>query len=243
VEVSVHEVAEVLIQLLPGFLTAWIFYSLTAHARPSPFERVVQALIFTMLVQALVIIVRYALYFAGRWISIGPWNSDIRLLWSIILACVLGLVSSRLTNNDGLHKALRRYGWTMRTSAPSEWYSAFSTFEPWVILNLSGGRRLFGWAEQWPDRPDRGHFIIEEPEWLLPNGSRAPLPWLDILLLPASEVEFVEFLKRRGDVDDAAEDALRARAVLIAAQETTQGNEVSSDHESNATTPAREKGI
>ncbi len=41
------EVLKVIYALLPGFVAAWIFYGLTAPPRQSPFERVVQALIFT----------------------------------------------------------------------------------------------------------------------------------------------------------------------------------------------------
>jgi len=34
--------------LLPGFVAAWVFYSFTSFPKPSQFERVVQALIFTI---------------------------------------------------------------------------------------------------------------------------------------------------------------------------------------------------
>ena len=42
----------VLTFLLPGFVAAAVFYSLTSHPKPSNFERVVQALIFTIVVEA-----------------------------------------------------------------------------------------------------------------------------------------------------------------------------------------------
>ena len=44
-----QSVITVLTYLLPGFITAALVYSLTPSPRPIPFERVVQALIFTML--------------------------------------------------------------------------------------------------------------------------------------------------------------------------------------------------
>ncbi len=40
--------------LLPGFITAWIFYGLTSHPKPSQFERTIQALIFTFIIQIFV---------------------------------------------------------------------------------------------------------------------------------------------------------------------------------------------
>jgi hypothetical protein len=220
-EFHAREVAEILTQVLPGFLTAWIFYSLTAHAKPSPFERIAQALIFTVIVQALLVVVRYILVLVGELaaFSVGSWNDDSRLIWSIVLACLLGLVVSRLTNNDRLHRILRRYNWTLRTSAPSEWYSAFSSYPRWIILNLSGQRRLYGWPEQWPDRSDHGYFILQEPEWLLRDGSRAPIVWDERILVPACEVEFVEFLRERGTIDEDSPEIESIRQLLKRAQE------------------------
>lgn len=48
------DIVAAIYQLLPGFVTAWIFYGLTAHPKTSPFERVIQALIFTLFVETIV---------------------------------------------------------------------------------------------------------------------------------------------------------------------------------------------
>ena len=47
------EIVGVLSFLLPGFVAAAIFYSLTSYPKPSPFDRVVQALIFTVIGKAI----------------------------------------------------------------------------------------------------------------------------------------------------------------------------------------------
>ncbi len=47
------EVIGVLTFLLPGFVAAAIFYSLTSHPKPTAFDRVVQALIFTVIGNAI----------------------------------------------------------------------------------------------------------------------------------------------------------------------------------------------
>ena len=44
----IKEVIPLLQYLIPGFLAAWIFYSLTAFKRPDTFGQIVQALIFTL---------------------------------------------------------------------------------------------------------------------------------------------------------------------------------------------------
>ena len=47
------EIVGVLTFLLPGFVAAGIFYSLTSHPKPSAFDRTVLALIFTVVGQTL----------------------------------------------------------------------------------------------------------------------------------------------------------------------------------------------
>ena len=49
---AASEAVAVLTFLLPGFVSAAVFYSLTSHPKPNEFGRVIQALIFTIIVQA-----------------------------------------------------------------------------------------------------------------------------------------------------------------------------------------------
>lgn len=59
-------VVDLLTFLLPGFVAAAVFYSLTPFPRRDPFERTVQALIFTILIQAAVVVVQSSLLFVVR---------------------------------------------------------------------------------------------------------------------------------------------------------------------------------
>lgn len=52
--------------LLPGFLAAWVFYAFTSYRKPSEFERVIQALIFTLLIKTVTTVVRLTFLTAGR---------------------------------------------------------------------------------------------------------------------------------------------------------------------------------
>ena len=58
---------------------------------------------------------------------------------------------------------------------------------------MKGQRRLFGWPEEWPSRPDEGHFRIAKAEWLEDDG-RIPAEGVAAILIPAGEVEMVEFM-------------------------------------------------
>ena len=185
---------EILEFLLPGFVAAAVLYSLTSHPKPGAFERVVQALIFTIVVQAVVAVVFLVLHAPGEG---GPWIGDGEVLVSVPTAVVLGLMAVHASNKDYLHRLLRRLGITRETSYPSEWYSAFSRHSDcYVVLHLKGERRLYGWPTEWPGLPDEGHFLIEEGEWLRDGGGGEStlLEGIAAVLVPVSEVEMVEFV-------------------------------------------------
>ena len=118
-DVPTEAVVGILTYLLPGFITAALVYALTPAPRPIPFERVVQALIFTILVQVAVTGLGSALRWVGsHWLSLGPWTDYARLSWSVILAWLLGLFLTWAANTDRIHGLLRADSkrWALRTS-------------------------------------------------------------------------------------------------------------------------------
>lgn len=151
------EHVEAFLQLLPGFVTAWIFYGFTAHPKPSLFERVVQALIFTTIIQAILSLVRQV-------VPSSLLVTDFALVTSLSLAVVLGFLTVAVVNGDWFHSAMRMAGLSKRTAMPSEWYVAFYRSDNYVILHLEDGRRLYGYPLQWPDNSLEGHFELMDRE-------------------------------------------------------------------------------
>lgn len=184
-----------LMYLLPGFLAAWIFYGLTSHPKPSQFERVVQALIFTFIIQTINPIFGWMFTKLGSIIVLGDWDENAIKFTSLVLAVTFGGVLAYLTNNDYCHKYLRKHGFTSRTSHPSEWFYVFSEKVTFVILNFHDGRRLYGWPKEWPIDGSKGQFYIMLPSWIDIDGNIVDLPQLDGVLVSASDVKWVEFLK------------------------------------------------
>lgn len=196
-EIPDHSVVAVLTYLLPGFITAALVYSLTPSPKPIPFERVVQALIFTMLVQVGVIGVRFTLLRLGSHVGVlGTWTENVRLVWSVVLAGCIGLLFAWTANKDKVHGALRWMGITCQTSFSSEWYGVFSKNKGYVVLHLTGQRRLYGWPEEWPSTPGQGHFVMMQAEWLR-NGDREELTGVQRILIRAEDVEMVELMEVR----------------------------------------------
>ncbi len=97
------EIVGVLTFLLPGFVAAAVFYALTSHPRPGTFDRIVLALIFTVIVQT---VTRYFLlvlaHAEGNAGAVETWEPAL----SILIAVVLGLLASYFSNTDSLHKIL-----------------------------------------------------------------------------------------------------------------------------------------
>ena len=106
------------------------------------------------------------------------------------VVCVVGIY----VRSPSVHGLLRRLNVTRQSSYQSAQYSAFAFHRNcYVVLNLKGERRLYGWPKEWPSRSDEKHFLIEECEWLDGN-KRRPTKEFSHILIPASEVDMVEFL-------------------------------------------------
>jgi hypothetical protein len=185
------EVIESLKYLLPGFISAWIFYALTSYPKQSQFERVIQALVFTAIIRGILEV--FSLIF--NTIQNDLWFENSDFLISIILSFVLGLILSWLSNNDKFHKLLRYLKITKETSYASEWFSAFSSGTTYVVLHLKDQRRIYGWPREWPTEPDHGHFLLQNASWLEEGNKEIPLSDVDSILIDSSNVELVEFVK------------------------------------------------
>ena len=191
-----NEIIEVLSYLLPGFVAAWIFYGLTSHPKPTQFERIIQALIFTIIAQSCVIGIRWIAAKIGKYTN-NPieWNDNVTLVASILVAIIIGLFFARFTNNDKIHNCLRKMKFTKETSYPSEWFGAFNQQDNYLVLHLIDNRRLYGWPVRWPSVPNEGHFSIAEAEWLDEKNKGIKLEGVSYILIPAAEVKYIEFMK------------------------------------------------
>lgn len=90
------------------------------------------------------------------------------------------------------------------TATPSEWSSSFPRENCYVVLHLQGGRRLYGWPEEWPNESTQGHFRIAEAEWLVEKNDgqkQVAAEGVSAILVPADQVEMVEFMEDASSED------------------------------------------
>jgi len=191
--------------LLPGFITSFLFYALTSFPKKSEFEAVVIALIYTIVINALVEIAGVIFIAIGSLLVIGEWNPLSKTVWSIIIAVCIGLLWSYIYNNDRIHKFLRRLKITTKSSYPSEWYGAFAENASYIILDLKDDRRIMGLPSEWPDDPEKGYFVLGDAKWLVVDHDgktgAIPLETIDKILIAANNVEMVEFLKFNNELE------------------------------------------
>lgn len=188
----VKEVIPLLQYLIPGFFTAWIFYSLTAFKRPDTFGQIVQALIFTFVIHLIVNLAETIFMFIGsKGLVLGRWDQTAITIWSFLTAVSLGLLSCYSATSDNLHSLLRKINFTRQTSSPCEWYSAFARHERFVVLHLLDERRLYGWPLEWPSEPAHGQFVIQDPCWLTEKGEESF--GAEFFVIDVSKVSWVEF--------------------------------------------------
>lgn len=188
------DVVALLQYLAPGFIMAWVYYGLTSHSKPSQFERVVQALIFTVVIQTLVEGVRLLAELIGARISFGPWSASSQLTASLLTALALGVVVSATVNGDAFHRLVRRLGISKRSGHPCEWFGIFADYPRYIVLQLKDGTRIYGWPHVWPSEYDKGHFFITSAMRSVGDVDQE-LDSLDGILIDVRDVASVEFMK------------------------------------------------
>ncbi|MGN6236891.1 DUF6338 family protein [Dyella sp.] len=196
------DVVSVLTGLMPGFIFAWVFYSLTTHRKPSQFDQVVYALIATTVIHPIVALEGNVLLWLGQWINLGVWSTDSKLTAGVITSLISGFGVAQLARRDVLFKLLRRLGLTARNHNTSEWCTVFESADLNIVLHLKDERRIYGWPLHWPSDHKYGHFYLAQAEWLDEKNERTALKGVAGILINAEDVDMVEFVE--GEPNDQA---------------------------------------
>ena len=150
-----EDAVSLLMFLAPGLVAVGIFRSLTSYPPPSVFDQVVQALIFTIIVQTACggIVELFERIFGE---SDASWTTPYPPHLSFPIAVALAVLLAATYGNDAIHRRLRRLRITRETSFPSEWYSAFHRHQNcYVVLHLVDERFVYGWPVEWPGQPEK----------------------------------------------------------------------------------------
>jgi len=183
---------QVMLVLLPGFLSSTILNAITARSPRTNLIIVFEALAFSLAVYIVSVIFMAVLMIK----AIGDTN----LLYTTIQYLVVGIVAIILPcaigfsiNHDIHMSLLRSLGITRRTARESVWADIFNDqHRRYVVVNLRNGQRIQGWPLYYSDTPEEGTLFLEEPAWINADGKMESMKKYGILL-PREVIETIEF--------------------------------------------------
>jgi hypothetical protein len=200
------EALGILLVLLPGFTSAYMVQLLAARRKQSELDRVIEALIFSLLLYLFTLpFFGYSLpitWHPGDGKHAGEWQIFIvwpHLLALALLAVVLGSIYAASINHNWLTAPFRWVSVTERSARSSVWNDVFSDIEGFVQVGLSDGRSVIGWIRKYSDEDETTELFLEDAAWVDSDGKESPIHGPGILLTKALGIEYVMFLDSGGE--------------------------------------------
>ncbi|PYL05693.1 MAG: hypothetical protein DME33_15845 [Verrucomicrobia bacterium] len=185
----------ILLFLLPGLVTAGVVNALVVRKPKDAFDKVIEALIFTMFNLTLFVIVRWLLELIPK-IQFARDNFYTVGNISLMTACsiTVALVTAAEMNNEWLLQKLRDWRITRKTAKPSTWIETLAQSQRFVV-HLTDGRRVYGWPTFYSDTPEERAIYLESASWLGDDNAALNDPLISILLDKESGIKLIEFVE------------------------------------------------
>jgi hypothetical protein len=195
-----YQALAALLLLLPGFLTAELSRTLATRPERTEFDKVVEALSYSLL--------NYAIFaaFGGKFPlgirveSTGKadlYSLDIHplpILGLVLISAVVSVVVAYIINQDFFLPFLRRLRITQRTLRVSVWNDTFYTFSGYVQVELADGRQVIGYLRFYSDTPQEASLFLEDAAWRNDDGTPVEIDGPGILLTKDVGIRTVMFL-------------------------------------------------
>jgi hypothetical protein len=195
------EALNILLFLIPGFISAGILNIIVVRKEKNDFSKVVEALIFSLVIYTI-----YALVFKETPVLfrdkldkaiIFNWKS---LAFLSIFSVLFPMVVGANITNDMLMKVARFLRITKNTSRSSVWLDVFYDMKRHVIINFENGRRIYGWPMYYSREPDKPYVFLYKPAWVVEDEETKEQKFIELdlegmLITPEQKIESIEFLK------------------------------------------------
>lgn len=198
-EVGVQALAVLLI-LLPGFLCARIVRSLCIKPQQTELDKIIEALIYSLLIYVAFSVFVGSIPVALRVESNGGaqrYLVEARKAHLVILlafAVLFAIGLSAITNNDLFGRLLRKLRITQRTARGFVWGDTFQQLGGHALIELSDGRNIIGWIHFYPDTSEEGTLFLEDAAWVNSNGTRTRIQGPGILITKDAGIKTIAFL-------------------------------------------------
>jgi hypothetical protein len=193
------EALALLIVLLPGFVSSSILDHVAVRKPKDHFGRIIEALVFTFIIYAVVVgavgIPAFELPAGAADVPrIATALINQSFVWvALVLSILLPLFLGFLSTTDGHMRFLRLIRVTNKTARETTWLDVFADQKRYVIVNLTGERRVFGWPQYFSNDRDEGLLYLFDPAWVNADGTYTNLDIHGLFLVEPDSIESIEF--------------------------------------------------
>ena len=188
---------QVLIFLIPGLISSTVLNALVVRKKEQKeLERVIEALIFSMLIYTFYSIVhgRSPVVLDQTANTITYSYDVVSFLWLVSISIVVPVVLSFLITNDWHMKLARALRISRRTARSSVWFDVFYDLKKHIVIDFENGRRIYGWPMYYSDNPGEPYIFLYRPHWI-EEDKFIDTGLFGILITPEQKIEAIEFLE------------------------------------------------
>jgi hypothetical protein len=204
------EALNIMLLLLPGFMSGQIFYSIYQTGEVTASKRTLDALVFSFLIYLITALFTKWEPLSKVEVADGNFdfivNSDNKLiLITILFIIVLPIIIGAIYHSDIFHCILRKCRVTTKTSRKNTWNDAFLTQDRYVIVTLKDKRRIRGYPTMFSTDPEEGFLYLFNPAWVCDEKeSETDADYLEKycrgFLLNRDNIELIEFTLDPGEI-------------------------------------------
>lgn len=165
------ETLNILLLLLPGFMSGQILYSVFRVDDVSVPKRVLDAIIFSFLIY--IIISYFSLWEPLASVqSIGgklqySFTKNHKIIWlSLVIMVIIPILLGVLYHSDLINSVLRKFNITTKTSRNNTWNDVFLSQDRYVVVTLKDNRRIRGYPTMFSTDPEEGYIYLYNPAWV-----------------------------------------------------------------------------
>ena len=186
--------------LIPGFISSLILNAVVVRKDKDNFSKLIEALVFSFLIYVVVspftthspvLLDSIRIDKAGIYPLQYNWRVAVP---TVILSIFLPLFLGFLITKDLYMKLLRRLRVTNKTARDTVWLDVFTDQKRYLIVNLSDGRRVFGWPMYFSNTPEEGNLYLYNPSWITEDEGYIDLGIHGLFLVKADNIDSIEFL-------------------------------------------------
>lgn len=203
------EALGIFLVLLPGFTCAYIAQYLSVRRKQTELDKVVEALLFSVVLYLLTL-PHYGNTLPASWqaSASNPNIFEVTIRWSQVLmlaagSAILGVLYAANINHDWLMTTFRFLHVTERTARSTIWNDVFQEIGGSVQVGLAGEIKVIGWLRYYSEEAEDSSIFIEQAAWIDVNGKETPIPGPGILLTKEVGIEYVLFLDQVATAEES----------------------------------------